>query len=442
MTRSGPRRLARSAPQSRCSPAQPVCRRQLPARKRLPPVDTSAASTCRAARPAARRLRPGRPVHRPVLRGAGQHVASSSCRPISITSSSNPAGRRRASGCRTTTPPRRRSATTSTACGTPTSSTTSRSTSATTRFPNGVDRQDRHLQHGGAAARQDRRLRRLEEARDVEDRREAEGSERCRSASTPSSIPALIRKVEGIVRDMLKEKGFQFAEVTHEIKEIPGGPKLVHLTFHMDEGPKVKIRSIDFIGNKAIADRQLKAQMKENKEGGAFEDFGHLWTWIASKSATAAVQGDEVRRGRREGRRVLPRSRLHPRRVGEPELKVLGDSDDKKTRCIQLRDSGHRGRPLQGRQLPIRRQHGREDRVAAAALQAEDRRLLQPEKSSAKGSTRRGRSTAPAATWSSPAIPDFKSRDEPAAADPEVPAMLKARRTAEAEVIGARRSST
>ena len=32
--------------------------------------------------------------------------------------------------------------------------------------------------------------------------------------------PALIRKVEGIVRDMLKEKGFQAAEVTHEITPI------------------------------------------------------------------------------------------------------------------------------------------------------------------------------------------------------------------------------
>src|SRR5947209_19110416 len=54
----------------------------------------------------------------------------------------------------------------------------------------------------------------------------------------------LVRKVSGIVRDMLREKGFQFAEVTPEIKEIQGGPKLVHVTFHMDEGPKVKSRRI------------------------------------------------------------------------------------------------------------------------------------------------------------------------------------------------------
>src|SRR5262249_48161870 len=46
--------------------------------------------------------------------------------------------------------------------------------------------------------------------------------------------PALIKKVSGIVRDMLKEKGFQDAAVTTEIKPVEGGPKLVNLTFHLD----------------------------------------------------------------------------------------------------------------------------------------------------------------------------------------------------------------
>src|SRR5258707_3782170 len=94
--------------------------------------------------------------------------------------------------------------------------------------------------------------------------------------------PALVRKVEGIVRDMLREKGFQFAEVTHDIKEVPGGPKLVHITFQMEEGPKVKIRKIDFFGNKAIGDGKLKRQMKENKERGQFQDFIHFPTWFLS----------------------------------------------------------------------------------------------------------------------------------------------------------------
>ena len=46
------------------------------------------------------------------------------------------------------------------------------------QVPQRHDWQDRHLQHGGAAARQDRRLRRLEEGRGRENRREAEGGRR------------------------------------------------------------------------------------------------------------------------------------------------------------------------------------------------------------------------------------------------------------------------
>ena len=42
-----------------------------------------------------------------------------------------------------------------------------------------------------------------------------------------------------------------------EIKEVEGGPKLVNVTFHITEGPKVRIREVDFVGNKAIKDGEL-----------------------------------------------------------------------------------------------------------------------------------------------------------------------------------------
>ena len=65
---------------------------------------------------------------------------------------------------------------------------------------------------------------------------------------------ASVRKVEGIVREMLKEKGFPYADVTHTIEALPGGPKLVHLAFNLSEGPKSRF-SIDFDGNKASLTR-------------------------------------------------------------------------------------------------------------------------------------------------------------------------------------------
>ena len=150
--------------------------------------------------------------------------------------------------------------------------------------------------------------------------------------------PGLVRKVEGIVRDMLHEKGFQFADVTHDIKDVPGGPKLVHLTFHLDEGPKVKIKTIDFVGNKAISDSALKHQMKDNKEGAGFEDFAHLWNWISAKIGERGTYNEAKFDDDAEKLTQYYRDHGYIRAViGAPDLKVLGDSDDKKTRFVQLR---------------------------------------------------------------------------------------------------------
>src|SRR5690606_42130247 len=73
--------------------------------------------------------------------------------------------------------------------------------------------------------------------------------------------PQTIRRVTGVVREMYADKGYQFAEVTPEIKEVAGGPKLVHLTFNVDEGPKVKIRDVDFVGNEAFSDEIGRAHV-------------------------------------------------------------------------------------------------------------------------------------------------------------------------------------
>ncbi len=75
----------------------------------------------------------------------------------------------------------------------------------------------------------------------------------------------LIRTVEGVVRDLMHEKGFQYAVVTHTIREVSGGPKSIHLTFHLDEGPKVKVRRVVFTGNRTVKSGALSKQLKFNK---------------------------------------------------------------------------------------------------------------------------------------------------------------------------------
>ena len=139
--------------------------------------------------------------------------------------------------------------------------------------------------------------------------------------------PGLVKKVEGIVRDMMKEKGFQLATVTHEIQELPGAPKLVHLTFKMDEGPQVKIRKLVFDGNKAVGSRALKRQMKENKQQWFFSFISGRGTYQETKFEDDAEKVVEYYRDRG----------YIGARVGEPDIKFLDESKDKKKRWIELR---------------------------------------------------------------------------------------------------------
>ena len=67
---------------------------------------------------------------------------------------------------------------------------------------------------------------------------------------------------------MLKEKGFPYADVTHTIAPMPGGPKLVHLTFNMSEGPEGQDPPGRLRRQQGDQRRQLRKQMKHNKTEG------------------------------------------------------------------------------------------------------------------------------------------------------------------------------
>lgn len=136
----------------------------------------------------------------------------------------------------------------------------------------------------------------------------------------------LVRQVTGIVREVYAEKGYQFADVKPAVKELPGGPKLVHLTFNINEGPKVKIRDVDFIGNQAVSDRKLERQMKENKSRGLFSFITGGGTFKEDKFEEDAdlIIGHYRDRG------------YIAARVGQPQLKILEDENDGRTRWIQL----------------------------------------------------------------------------------------------------------
>jgi outer membrane protein insertion porin family len=138
----------------------------------------------------------------------------------------------------------------------------------------------------------------------------------------------LIRKVEGIVRDLLLEKGFQFASVTHQITEMPGGPKLVHVTFDLHEGPRVKIRGVTFSGNRTVSTRVLQRQMKTNRPRPWWRPafLGGASTY---QEAAFDQDADVIQQYYRDHGYVTAA-------VGVPELRAAGDSSDGKTRWVEL----------------------------------------------------------------------------------------------------------
>ncbi len=146
--------------------------------------------------------------------------------------------------------------------------------------------------------------------------------------------PAVVKKIEGIVREMLKEKGFQFSTVTHQITEVAGGPKLVNLVFTLDEGPKVKIKTITFDGNEVASDGTLRKQMKTNKIRKFLPFFTSHGTYQEAKFEEDA---DRVMQY------YLDRGYINAQ-VGTPELKFIEDSSNKKTRWVEVRVPVREGR--------------------------------------------------------------------------------------------------
>ncbi len=137
---------------------------------------------------------------------------------------------------------------------------------------------------------------------------------------------SVVRRVQGIVKSFMAEKGFEFAEVTSSVEALPTGPKLVKVVFDVKEGPKVKVRAINFTGNSRVGDGALGRQMKSTK--------AHGWlSWITGKGTYQEAKFEE------DAEKIVEYYRNKgyiAAKVGQPEIKVLEDSVDKETRWVQL----------------------------------------------------------------------------------------------------------
>jgi len=67
------------------------------------------------------------------------------------------------------------------------------------------------------------------------------------------------------IEDLYKEKNYHNVQIEHEIVEQKNNQ--ADLKFKIKEGGKVLIKNIEFVGNKAFTEKQLKKQIKSKKKG-------------------------------------------------------------------------------------------------------------------------------------------------------------------------------
>jgi len=89
--------------------------------------------------------------------------------------------------------------------------------------------------------------------------------------------PSKARRAEDVIREMLKEKGRLFGTVKHEARTIGGSGEQV--IFTIDDGPKTKIKAINFENNTVYSDGRLRGEMKKLKQAG----FWNL-SWLSGKA--------------------------------------------------------------------------------------------------------------------------------------------------------------
>jgi outer membrane protein insertion porin family len=148
---------------------------------------------------------------------------------------------------------------------------------------------------------------------------------------------ATIRRVVGVIRELYAEQGFEDAKVTTTMTPVAGGPKLMQLTFDIQEGPKIKIKQLVFDGNKAFSDQTLASQMKDNKSSNMLSFVTGAGKYQEAKFSEDALNIQDFYREHGFMRA----------QVGTPQIDRLQDSRDGRTRWVRVRvpvDEGHRYR--------------------------------------------------------------------------------------------------
>jgi outer membrane protein insertion porin family len=72
--------------------------------------------------------------------------------------------------------------------------------------------------------------------------------------------PNKVQRAAVVLKELLGERGRQFAKVEPDIRRIP--PSSLEVIFNVDEGPKVKVGHINIVGNKVFSEKEVIRAMK------------------------------------------------------------------------------------------------------------------------------------------------------------------------------------
>ncbi len=72
--------------------------------------------------------------------------------------------------------------------------------------------------------------------------------------------PTKVQRAVVVLRELLGERGRQYAKVTPDVRQIP--PSSIEIVFNVEEGPKVKVGKLQFEGNQVMSDKALRRSMK------------------------------------------------------------------------------------------------------------------------------------------------------------------------------------
>ncbi len=135
-----------------------------------------------------------------------------------------------------------------------------------------------------------------------------------RGIDVPRNVPlrmALLQRIQAALKEVYDAEGYRSARIRFRVEEEGANKRKVVYT--IEEGGKVKIKDIDFVGNEVFKDSKLRGSLKKTKETGLFQMFG-------KKTTFSEEAWDEDRENLREY--YLNRG-YKDIKVGEPQLELV-----------------------------------------------------------------------------------------------------------------------